>query len=216
MRSRRSDSTYLTCWEDYSSPLLPPQHEKQLEQLEAEINPALNDDPQVALSYLLTKAIDNMKAIPEVTVCTVLGTYSKHSNILLPLQTWIFHDSVPAKNFPDYYKIIRRPMDLGSMRKVRPHTPSLSEQSSIPLPPTQSCQMGAYHSRAAFMADLNQIRENSLTYNGPNSKITHTAERMILVGTKTLDEVGVASGCGQWVWPTLPVTISHLSARKQI
>ena len=136
MRSRRSDSTYQTCWEDYSSPLLPPQHEKELEQLEAEINPALNDDPQVALSYLLTKAIDNMKAIPEVTVCTILGTYSKHSNILLPLQTWIFHDPVPAKNFPDYNKIIRRPMDLGSMRKVRPHTPSLSEQSSIlsPLP----------------------------------------------------------------------------------
>ena len=52
--------------------------------------------------------------------------------------------------------------------------------------------MGMYRSRAAFVADLNQIKENSLTYNGPRSKITDTAERMILVGTKALDEVGVA------------------------
>lgn len=46
------------------------------------------------------------------------------------------------------------------------------------------------------MADLNQIRENSLTYNGPRSKITHTAEEMIQVGVKTLDEVGGAKGWG--------------------
>lgn len=37
-----------------------------MEQLEAEINPALDDDPQVALSYLFTKAIDAMKANSEV------------------------------------------------------------------------------------------------------------------------------------------------------
>ena len=43
------------------------------------------------------------------------------------------------------------------------------------------------------MNDLNQIKENSLTYNGPRSKITNTAENMILAGTKALDEVG---GCG--------------------
>ena len=40
------------------------------------------------------------------------------------------------------------------------------------------------------MADLSRIRENSLTYNGPRSKITATAEAMVLVGTKALDEVG--------------------------
>lgn len=42
------------------------------------------------------------------------------------------------------------------------------------------------------MADLNQIRENSLTYNGPRSKITVTAETMVAVGTKALDKVGGA------------------------
>ena len=42
------------------------------------------------------------------------------------------------------------------------------------------------------MSDLNQIKENSLTYNGPRSKITATAEAMLLVGIKALDEVSTA------------------------
>ena len=133
----------------------------------------------------------------------------------------MFHDPVPAKNIPDYYKIIRRPMDLGTMRKARPlsrtrtrtctrmhthahahaHTHTHTHtHTHYPLSLSlQNCQGGVhvYRSRAAFMADLNQIRENSLTYNGPRSKITHTAECMVLAGTKALDEVGVASGQGQ-------------------
>ena len=39
-----------------------------MEQLEAEINPALDDDPLVALSYLFTKTIDTMKSSPEVHI----------------------------------------------------------------------------------------------------------------------------------------------------
>ena len=54
------------------------QYEKELEQLEAEINPALADDPQVALSYLFTKAIETMRSNPEVcqTVLTLLDDCS--------------------------------------------------------------------------------------------------------------------------------------------
>ena len=38
--------------------------ERELEQLEAEINPALDDSALVAFSYLLTKVIDEMRAVP--------------------------------------------------------------------------------------------------------------------------------------------------------
>lgn len=62
------------------------------------------------------------------------------------------------------------------------------------------------------MADLNQIRENSLTYNGPRSKITHTAEEMILVGIKALDEVGA---WGWWVG-LLTVTTDLLFSGSRI
>ena len=40
--------------------------ERELEQLEAEINPALDDNALVAFSYLLSKVIDEMKSVPEV------------------------------------------------------------------------------------------------------------------------------------------------------
>lgn len=81
------------------------------------------------------------------------------------------------------------------MKKVRPSRNPSNDGSSVSVVP-QNCQLGLYQSRAAFMADLNQIRENSLTYNGPRSKITHTAEEMILIGVKALDEVGGAGGWG--------------------
>ena len=41
--------------------------ERELEQLEAEINPALDDNAMVAFSYLLTKVVDEMQAVPDVS-----------------------------------------------------------------------------------------------------------------------------------------------------
>lgn len=38
------------------------------------------------------------------------------------LQSWPFHTPVSAKKLPDYYKIIRRPMDLDTMHKVHIET----------------------------------------------------------------------------------------------
>ena len=44
--------------------------ERELEQLEAEINPALDDNALVAFSYLLSKVVDEMRAVPDVSQCT--------------------------------------------------------------------------------------------------------------------------------------------------
>ena len=44
------------------------QVDKELEQLEQEINPTLGDDPQVALSYLFGKVVEEIKATPDVCV----------------------------------------------------------------------------------------------------------------------------------------------------
>ena len=43
------------------------QHGKELERLETEINPVLDDDPQVALSFLFGKVISMIKAVPDVS-----------------------------------------------------------------------------------------------------------------------------------------------------
>ena len=45
--------------------------EKELEQLEAEINPVLDDNAVVALCYLFGKSIEVMKGVDQVGVCLV-------------------------------------------------------------------------------------------------------------------------------------------------
>ena len=42
--------------------------EIELEQLEAEINPALDNNALVAFNYVLSKVVASMKQVPEVTV----------------------------------------------------------------------------------------------------------------------------------------------------
>ena len=47
--------------------------EGDLEQLETEINPLLDDNALVALSYVLGKAVDIMKSVPEVRILSLAG-----------------------------------------------------------------------------------------------------------------------------------------------
>ena len=54
---------------------------------------------------------------------------------------------------------------------------------------TQNCENDKYHTRDEFLSDLNQIVENSITYNGPTSLFTQTAESMKQAGLKYLEEV---------------------------
>ncbi len=42
------------------------QYDKELEQLEHDINPLLGDDPQASLSFLFRKCIEKMATVPNV------------------------------------------------------------------------------------------------------------------------------------------------------
>ncbi|PIK49714.1 putative transcription initiation factor TFIID subunit 1 [Apostichopus japonicus] len=64
--------------------------------LEKAINPLLDDNDQVAFSFILDNIITSMKAVPD---------------------SWPFHFPVSTKQVQDYYKIIDKPMDLETMRK---------------------------------------------------------------------------------------------------
>ena len=44
-------------------------------------------------------------------------------------------------------------------------------------------------SKEEFMVDVNQIVENSITYNGPSSPYTKTAELMREAGLQAIEEV---------------------------
>ncbi|XP_077558430.1 TATA-box binding protein associated factor 1 isoform X4 [Haemaphysalis longicornis] len=71
--------------------------EERLMRLEKAINPLLDDDDQVALSYILEGIVtDQLKSIPE---------------------SWPFHKPVNKKFVKDYYSVIKSPMDLDSIVK---------------------------------------------------------------------------------------------------
>ncbi|XP_053671796.1 transcription initiation factor TFIID subunit 1 [Anopheles nili] len=78
------------------------EREDRLTRLEKSINPLLDDDDQVALSYILGEYVNGpLKAMPE---------------------SWPFLKPVNKRLVKDYYTIIRRPMDLEKVsKKVASH-----------------------------------------------------------------------------------------------
>ncbi|XP_018085209.1 transcription initiation factor TFIID subunit 1 isoform X2 [Xenopus laevis] len=71
--------------------------EDKLARLEKAINPLLDDDDQVAFSFILDNIVtQKMMAVPD---------------------SWPFHHPVNKKFVPDYYKVIVNPMDLETIRQ---------------------------------------------------------------------------------------------------
>uniref|UniRef100_A0AAV2J8F7 Transcription initiation factor TFIID subunit n=1 Tax=Knipowitschia caucasica TaxID=637954 RepID=A0AAV2J8F7_KNICA len=71
--------------------------EDRLVRLEKAINPLLDDDDQVAFSFILDNIVtQKMMAVPD---------------------SWPFHHPVNKKFVPDYHKVIAIPMDLETVRK---------------------------------------------------------------------------------------------------
>ena len=94
------------------------QNDKELEQLEHEINPLLGDDPLAALSFLLRKCVEKMILVPNVRTILCF-MYSKLLCLFLSFQSRPFHFPVNSKKLPDYHIIIAKPMDLETLRKVQ-------------------------------------------------------------------------------------------------
>ncbi|XP_064636542.1 transcription initiation factor TFIID subunit 1-like isoform X2 [Lineus longissimus] len=112
--------------------------EDRLMRLEKAINPLLDDNDQVALSYILENIVANLKAVDG---------------------SWPFHNPVNKKMVKDYYDIIKRPMDLGTLLKnVKAHK---------------------YHDREQFLGDVELIYTNSIKYNGQESPFTASAKAML-------------------------------------
>ncbi|XP_061189439.1 transcription initiation factor TFIID subunit 1-like isoform X1 [Saccostrea echinata] len=82
--------------------------EDKLMRLEKAINPLLDDNDQVAFSFILENIIAQMKAIEN---------------------SWPFHQPVNRKFVKDYYDVIKKPMDLSSLLKnVQSHKYQTREQ----------------------------------------------------------------------------------------
>lgn len=123
-------------------------------------------DPVVVMSTFLEVILNEMRDMPDVQpflfpVNAKVGFYCISLKILLIV-------SIPLQNVPDYYKIIQRPMDLQTIR--------------------ENLRQKRYQSREEFLADVNQIVENSTKYNGPKSLLTEVAQRMLQKCIECLSE----------------------------
>ncbi|XP_012946001.1 LOW QUALITY PROTEIN: transcription initiation factor TFIID subunit 1 [Aplysia californica] len=95
-------------------------------------------DPLVTLSSIFESILNELRALPDI-------------------QLFLF--PVNPKDVPDYYKIIKRPMDMQTMR--------------------ESLRQKKYRSREDFLTDLHQIVENSKLYNGPQHLLSKNAQGML-------------------------------------
>ena len=104
-----------------------------------------------------TKVANRRRADPVVTLSTILETILNEMRDMPNVQ--LFLQPVNQKLVPDYYTIIRHPMDLQTIRsKLRTHK---------------------YVSRESFLVDVNQIVSNCELYNGPRHSMTAAAQRMM-------------------------------------
>ena len=104
-------------------------------------------DPVVTLSSIFEQIINEMRDIPG---------------------TQLFNAPVKTKHAPDYYNIIKNPMDLQTMR--------------------EKARKRQYSSREPFLVDINQILENSNVYNGAKSVLTLAAQKMFNLCLQRLAE----------------------------
>ncbi|XP_077961243.1 transcription initiation factor TFIID subunit 1 isoform X3 [Gasterosteus aculeatus] len=158
--------------------------EDRLVRLEKAINPLLDDDDQVAFSFILDNIVtQKMMVVPD---------------------SWPFHHPVNKKFVPDYYKVIVCPMDLEGIRKVRVTQTALIQWNigntkiiTVTEPllcvffnfvVLQYISKHKYQNRDSFLSDVSLIHANSIKYNGPESPYTKTALDIVNVCKQTLSE----------------------------
>jgi transcription initiation factor TFIID subunit 1 len=115
--------------------------------------------PVVHCNYLQKRPlkIDRMRTDPVVTMSTVLEEILNEVRDLP--NTEPFQHPVKEKHVPGYYRIVKNPIDLQTMR--------------------EKLRTSKYVSRKVFLDDLNLIFANSSLYNGPQSVLTQTAKSML-------------------------------------
>ncbi|XP_063911046.1 transcription initiation factor TFIID subunit 1 isoform X2 [Zophobas morio] len=94
---------------------------------------------------------------PVVVLSTILENILNEMRDMPDVQPFLF--PVNPKKVMDYYRIVHRPMDLQTIR--------------------ENLRQKKYQSREEFLADVNQIVENSTLYNGAKSSLTVAAQRML-------------------------------------
>ncbi len=82
--------------------------------------------------------------------------------------TKLFHQPVKKKDYPDYYDIIKQPIDLGSMKN--------------------KTKRNEYKSINSFISDMDLLVQNSMIYNGESHDVTNHAIKLRQLALTKLGE----------------------------
>lgn len=126
------------------------EREEKMGRIEKAINPLLDDNDQVAFSFLLDTITAKLMKIPE---------------------SWPFHKPVDKKKIKNYYETINKPMDLETIGRL--------------------VKYNKYSSTEDYLKDINQIVENSRTFNGEASTYTKKAVEIYQEALRQIEENSV-------------------------
>jgi len=107
----------------------------------------------------LEKQINPLLDDDDLTALTYILSEIMEKNIKIMQESWPFMKPVNKKAVKDYYEVIKQPMDLETM--------------------TLKIKTRKYHSREAFMKDLELIYTNSRTFNGETNEFTIKAKKVL-------------------------------------
>ncbi|RMZ95006.1 transcription initiation factor TFIID subunit 1 isoform X1 [Brachionus plicatilis] len=134
----------------------PAQSTKSTPAASAHQQPKRKVSTQNSCDYLVKpqKKVDRRHVDPLVSMSTLLENIVNELRDLQEAQPFLF--PVNQKKVPDYYKVIKDPIDLQKIRK------KINEKM--------------YKDRESFLNDMQLLINNSRIYNGTNSIITQSAE----------------------------------------
>jgi hypothetical protein len=141
-----------------------------VEPVKSESNPSAsspakgNDDCSLLNSFTVEQLSTHLKSLNRSAELPPAKLKQKCSEVLKGLQThqhgWVFNCPVdPVElGLPDYFEIIKKPMDLGTIHK--------------------KLDSGAYHAIKDFNSDVNLTFDNAMTYNEKGSVVYDMAKEL--------------------------------------
>lgn len=148
----------------------PPSAPVLVQPVKEESNPAAsaaakgNDDCSLLNSFTIEQLSTHLKSLNRSAELPPAKLKQKCSEVLKGLQThqhgWVFNTPVdPVElGLPDYFEIIKKPMDLGTIQK--------------------KLDAGAYHAIKDFNSDVNLTFDNAMTYNEKGSVVYDMAKEL--------------------------------------
>ncbi|GLH03339.1 Transcription initiation factor TFIID subunit 1 [Gryllus bimaculatus] len=112
------------------------------------------------------QTVNRRRTDPAVVMSSILETILNEMRDMPDIQPFLF--PVNVKNVPDYYSFVTKPMDLQTIR--------------------QNIRQNRYRNREEFLADVNQIVENSTLYNGAKSSLTDAARQLLTYCVERMKE----------------------------